>query len=167
MVARFCLLLCALALAACGSQEPAGEPATRLETASRYDIDPATGSVSAAHTDPEGVVTRLEAGANLPAALPEPFIVYPRAEVLHNTRVEQADARLVYLDFETADPPGEVIAFYRELAAHAGIAPNVVVRGSKSTTLGGENKALQLTFSINARREGEVTQAQLVVGKGF
>jgi len=167
MVARFCLPLCALALAACGSQQPEGEPATRLETAGRYDIDPATGSVSAEHIDPEGVVTRLEAGANLPAALPEPFTVYPGAEVLHNTRVERADARLVYLDFETVDPPDEVIAFYRELVATAGIAPNVEVAGSDSATLGGENAALQLTFSINARREGDVTQAQLVVGKGF
>ncbi|MDG6078652.1 hypothetical protein E3U23_05525 [Erythrobacter litoralis] len=167
MVARFCLPLCALALTACGSQEPEGEPATRLETAGRYDIDPATGSVSAEHVDPEGVVTRLKAGENLPAALPEPFVAYPGAEVLHNTRVEQADARLVYLDFETVDTPREVIAFYRELAAAAGITPNVDVPGSESLTLGGENAALQLTFSINARREGNVTQAQLVVGKGF
>ena len=167
MVARFCLLLSTLALPACGSQEPEGETPARLETPSRYDIDPATGAVSAEHVDPEGLVTRLEAGASLPAALPEPFTVYPGAEVLHNTRVEQADARLVYLDFETDDPPGEVIAFYRDLAAAAGIAPNVEVAGSDSITLGGENSALQLTFSINARRDNDVTQAQLVVGDGF
>lgn len=169
MVARLLLLssLCAFALTACGAQESESRQETRLEAAGRYDIDPATGSVSAEHTDADGMITRLEAGGRLPVALPEPFTLFPGAEVLHNTRVEQADARLVYLDFTTDKQVADVVAFYRAEAMRAGIATHVDIGGSDIRTLGGENLALQLRFSLTARREGAVTTAQLVVGRGF
>lgn len=169
MVARF-LILCAplaLALAGCGSQQPAADGQTRLDTAGRYDVDPETGAVSAEHTDADGMTTRLEAGERLAVALPEPFTLFPGAEVVHNTRVEQADSRLVYLDFTTGEPVAEVIAFYRTQAGRAGMATHIDIEGKDSRTLGGENMGVQLRFSLTARREGPLTRAQLVVGKGF
>ncbi len=173
MACRFPLLLplCALALVACGSQEPGEDPAatqqSRLGQPARYDIDPATGAVSAEHTDAQGTTTRLAAGERLPVALPEPFTAFPDAEIVHNTRVEQGDGRLVYLDFATGAPVDAVTDFYRGQARKAGIVPHIDIEGQDNRTLGGENRALQLRFSLTARRDGPLTKAQLVVGKAF
>ena len=170
MRAHFLSAILVCGIAACGPAEPSDtETSASVSEAAtnRYDIDPATGQVTAEHTNEAGITTRLEAGERLPVALPEPFVLFPGAAVTHNTRVEQADARLVYLDFESRAPIAEVARFYRHAARAAGIAPHVDITGDGRQTIAGENAALRLTFSLALRKEGELTRGQLVVGKGF
>ena len=140
---------------------------TQKSTGNAFVIDPATGSVSARHTDPDGATIQLEAGADLPVALPEPFTAMPDAEILQNTRVEKGTARLVYLDFTTDRPVDDVIAFYRGQAGGGGIVTLVDIAGDDNHTLAGENGGLALEFSISARRSAGRTHGQLVVSKGI
>ena len=58
------------------------------------------------------------------------------------------------------------MTYYREQAASAGIDVATSLDSGPMTMIGGEN-ADGTSFSFTATREGEVTRAQLSIGRGL
>ena len=165
------LFVSTLLLSACSSSEE-GDEATDSDTEAAealgsYDIDPESGEVRATHTDEAGVTTTMRAGKKVPPDLPEPFLPYPDAEIVSTTRVDQDSGVFVALDFTTSDQREQVVAYYREQALDAGIAPEVEITGEDATTLGGENRSRGISFTLNVSGEAGRTRAQLSVASGF
>ena len=77
-----------------------------------------------------------------------------------------AFALLVLLTLESAAQPADMVAYYREQAASAGIDVATSLDSGPMTMIGGEN-ADGTSFSFTATREGEVTRAQLSIGRGL
>ncbi len=159
----------AAALAGCsGEGSPVTQESAEPEDAPRgsYAIDSETGETRARHTDTDGTTTTLRSGEKVPVALPAGFSLYPGATVTNNTRVEQADGLLVLLNFESAAMPEDIARFYRTQAEAAGIEVGTSLQSGPMTMIGGESGA-GTSFSFTATRKGEVTQAQLSVGRGL
>lgn len=165
------LWLPVLLLSACDDADKDGRlndgGSENVEPVGSYDIDPASGEVRATHTDVGGVTTTMRAGKDVPPDLPEPFLLYPGAQVTGTTRVDQGDGAFVTLDFTTSDERARVVEYYREQALEAGIDPEVEIRGTNATTLGGENRGEGISFTLSVTREASVTEAQLSVARGF
>ena len=158
----------ALAVGACGGEaENAGENGgDGAEPRGSYDIDAETGETRARHTGDDGTVTTMRSGERVPVELPAGFALYPGARVTNNTRVEQAAGVLVLLTLESAARPADMVTYYREQAASAGIDVATSLDSGPMTMIGGEN-ADGTSFSFTATREGEVTRAQLSIGRGL
>ena len=73
---------------------------------------------------------------------------------------------LVLLTLESAAQPADMVTYYREQAASAGIDVATSLDSGPMTMIGGEN-ADGTSFSFTATREGEVTRAQLSIGRGL
>lgn len=167
------LWLSALLLSACNSADNIGNADKNegdndnIEPVGSYDIDPASGEVRATHTDANGVTTTMRAGKDVPPDLPEPFLLYPGAQVTGTTRVDHGEGAFVTLDFTTSDERAQVVEYYREQALEAGIDPEVEIDGTNATTLGGENREDGISFTLSVTKEGSMTEAQLSVARGF
>ena len=159
----------ALAIAGCSSESADTDSAdAEEEVAARgsYDIDATTGETRASYTDDEGTTTTMRSGEKVPVALPAGFKVFPGAKVTNNTRVEQADGLLVLLNLESEATPDEMVAFYRGQAEAAGIEVATTLTSGPMTMIGGEDGD-GTSFSFTATREGDVTEAQLSLGRGL
>ena len=161
-------LLAALSLAACEVREADDQSADtpgQVEPVGGYAIDPETGEISATHTGEGGAVTRMRAGADVPVQLPDGFTLYPGAEVIDNTRVEQADSELVVLRFVSAATQSQLIDFYREQAGAAGVTLDIDVGRGDARTVAGRG-ADGRTVSLVVTRGSELTRAQLSLARG-
>ena len=162
--------IAALSLAGCGTENRGGENPTAAEeeTAARgsYDIDAATGETRARYTDDDGTTTTMRSGESVPVALPAGFAVYPGARIVNNTRVEQAGGLLVLLDLESEAPLEDMVSYYRKQAEAAGVEVATSIQSGPMTMIGGEASD-GTSFSFTATREGEVTTAQLSIGRGL
>ena len=157
----------ALALAGCGGEGADAENGEEVAAPrGSYAIDAESGETRARHTDADGTTTTLRAGKAVPVVLPEGFALYPGARVTNNTRVEQADGLLVLLDFEVEARPEDVTGFYRQQAEAAGIDVATALENGPMRMIGGES-ADGTSFSFTATRKGEVTSAQLSIGRGL
>ena len=159
----------AIAIAGCSSESAdteAAEPEEEVATRGSYDIDATTGETRASYTDDEGTTTTMRSGEKVPVSLPAGFAVYPGARVTNNTRVEQADGLLVLLNLESEATPDEMVAFYRKQAEAAGIDVETTLTTGPMTMIGGEDGD-GTSFSFTATREGDVTEAQLSLGRGL
>ncbi len=158
----------ALAVGACGGEaENAGENGGECgEPRGFSDMVSEAGETRARHTGDDGTVTTMRSGERVPVELPAGFALYPGARVTNNTRVEQAAGVLVLLTLESAAQPADMVAYYREQAASAGIDVATSLDSGPMTMIGGEN-ADGTSFSFTATREGEVTRAQLSIGRGL
>lgn len=168
--ALFLLLLPILALTACKKASDEGETNPSVETTEpigTYDIDPESGEIRATHTDAAGVTTTMSAGESVEARFPEPFTLYPGANITNTTRVEQGEGAFVTVEFTTSDAREEVVAFYRGQARQAGIDPDIEVSGGATTTLGGENTKKEMRFALQVTSVSALSEGQLTVARGF
>lgn len=169
----FALLIGLAALLTVCSQYRVGEP-TRIARArdngadiGTYAVDPEDGAITASNIDGSGVATILRSGKTVPAVLPLPFRLYPEAQVLHTTSVEQGEGRYITVDFITPDDRATVLGFYRQQAARAGIDTQIDVPGDVITTIGGRSADGSSHFSLRAADKDEQTLASLTIVTGF
>ncbi len=126
-------------LAACGS-EP--EPAEAAPEA------PAAAVATADTSDP----------------LPGGFTPYPGAQQVSRTSINQNGGSYTLLAQQAAATPEEMVAFYREQAAAAGIAISLEASANGMHQIGGE-AASGLNFSFTASSAGEGTSTTLAIGQ--
>lgn len=151
-----------LLLAACGS-EPSGGDEDR--TVAHYTVDESSGEVSAALETAEGTAT-MRSGADVPVELPRGFSIFPGADVVSSTVVEQADANGALVTMESDASPEEMVAFYRKQAEAAGAEIDLNMSTDMMQMIGGDAQD-GATFSFTATRKGDRTTAQLMVGEAF
>ncbi|HEV2818647.1 MAG TPA: hypothetical protein VGW40_15665 [Allosphingosinicella sp.] len=147
-----------LALAACGR---GGDEANR-QAAPGAAQPPANITV----TTPEGRA-EVRTGGAAPGAIAAGIPAYPGATVAGTVDVTGASAEGTghVVAFTTADPPAQVIGFYRQAAEAAGyrvaqqmnMGPTAMLTAAR-----GESEGVTVT----ATRAGGTTQVQLVVGQG-
>ena len=158
------LLPFALAVTACQkAEEGEGDRVEAAEPMGRYDIDPESGEVSATHTDAGGVTTTLRAGDRVDPRYPEPFTVYPGAEVTNTTLVDRGEGTAVTIEFSTVDEREDVVRFYRDQARQAGIEPHIEVAAGPTTTLGGTSEDGEMRFALQVTQMSPLTEGQLSV----
>ena len=87
-------------------------------------------------------------------------------KIVNNTRVEQAGGLLVLLDLESEAPLEDMVSYYRKQAEAAGVDVATSIQSGPMTMIGGEASD-GTSFSFTATREGEVTTAQLSIGRGL
>lgn len=158
------LLPFALVLTACQNTDDGDADAVETaEPMGRYDIDPASGEVRATHTDAAGVTTTMRAGDRVDPRYPEPFTIYPGAQVTNTTLVDQGRGTAVTVEFATVDARDDVIQFYREQAREADIEPDIEVAAGPTTTLGGTSKDGEMRFALQVTQMSPLTEGQLSV----
>ncbi|MEL6237340.1 MAG: hypothetical protein AAFQ90_01975 [Pseudomonadota bacterium] len=151
-----------LALAGCGA-ETSGTLTGEDGEEGDYTINRETGETTATIKTDEGTVT-MRSGADVPVELPAGFTVYPGAEVVSNTVVNQGKGSGVLLNMSSADSAQKVAAFYKAQAEKAGIKIEMEMSVNEGQIIGGQS-AEGLTFSIMATPEGAGTSAQLTIGR--
>lgn len=130
-----------------------------------YDFDNETGETRASYRNDDGTTTTMRSGEAVPVDLPAGFTLYPAANVVNNTRVQQPDGAMVLLNLESADQASELVGFYRKQAEQAGITVDLELDTGPMTMIGGQGKD-GTSFSFTATRDEEITRAQLSVGNG-
>ncbi|MEX0342380.1 MAG: hypothetical protein AB3N06_07325 [Erythrobacter sp.] len=158
-----------LAITACGAQtsDKAGvDEEGDSDPRGTYDIDRETGETSARYVDEAGTTTTMRSGQKVPVSLPQNFTVFPGATVTNNTRVERAGGQLVLLALESEATPDEMIAHYRAQAEAAGIDVAMALETGATQMIGGERPD-GTSFSFTAKREEDLTEAQLSIGRGL
>ncbi len=151
----------ALILAACGS-ETSGTFEGEDGEVGEYTIDESTGETTATITTEEGTMT-MRSGSDVPVDLPGGFTVYPGAEVVSNTVVNQGQGSGNLVTMTSPDSPQEVAAYYKSQAEAAGITIQMEMATNGMQMIGGESQD-GLTFSVMASPADEGTSAQLTVG---
>ena len=115
-------------LVAC-RDEPEGEPP------GRYDIDTATGSVTASARFDGGEAT-MRTGPFLAETLPLEMPIMPDAALFEATHVTATNGiRRALLKLSTDATPQEAVSFYRAAAADAGLSPAIDLDGPDGATL--------------------------------
>ncbi|MBN2081636.1 hypothetical protein JW859_05435 [bacterium] len=100
--------------------ERIAERAMERATGEKVDIDVnQDGGATITHTE-DGSVTTLGADAKLPAGWPAEVPVYPGAELIAATEVNEEGNQGFHLGLKTADSGEDVLAFYRDKMAAAG-----------------------------------------------
>ena len=155
-------LALSILLAACGSQETGTFTGDDGETG-QYTIDTQTGETTATIETDDGTAT-LRSGANVPVDLPAGFTVYPGAEIVSNTVVQQGEGSGSLVTMSTSASPAEVAAHYKAEAEAAGVAIQMEMATNGAQIVGGESED-GLTFSIIASPSEDGTTAQLTVGR--
>ena len=148
-------------LSACGSQE-SGSFTSEDGESGEYTIDTETGETTATIKTDEGTAT-MRSGSNVPVELPAGFSVYPGAQVLTNTIVNQAAGSGALVTMMSDDSPDAIAAFYKQQAVDAGIEIQMEMATNGGQILGGQS-ADGLTFSMIASPSGDGTTVQLTVG---
>jgi hypothetical protein len=152
-----------LALAACGSQSSGTIEGEDGETG-EYTIDNSTGEANFTVKTEDGTVT-MRSGSDVPVDLPGGFTVYPGADVVSNTMVNQGQGTGNLVTITSPDSPQDVVAYYKSQAEAAGITIQMEMATNGMQMIGGESED-GLTFSVMASPAEEGTSAQLTVGTG-
>ena len=152
----------ALALAACGSETSGTFEGEDGETG-EYTIDTATGEASATIETEDGTFT-MRSGSDVPIDLPDGFSVYPGAEIVTNTVVNQSEGSGTLVTMNSADSPAKIKAFYKAQAEAAGVTIQMDMTTNGMEMVGGEAPD-GLTFSAMIMPEGEGSTVQLTVGR--
>ncbi|MCP9222692.1 hypothetical protein MKP08_08035 [Erythrobacter sp. LQ02-29] len=144
--------LAALLCAACGDE-------------AHHSVDPASEEVQVQIPTREGRAT-MRSGPQVAPRLPLGFTIVPNARVVHATDVKRADRKGSLVALESGDSPVELARFYRQEAEAAGLAISYSLGDEGRQTLVGEG-AKGRSFSLSARREGDLTRAELFVSDGL
>lgn len=163
-------LLC-IHLTACGMSESERAEQQRLEQNAAPDSfgpHSESGEIRARHTDSEGVTTTLRTGQRVVAALPEPFTLYPGADLIGTTVVEHGKSgKAVTVDFTTKDARDAVLDHYRQQARTAQIDPAIDINADNAATLAGRSADGTLRFTLHLSRENDLTRGQLSVSRAL
>lgn len=152
----------AMTLSACGSDDTSGTFSTEDGEGS-YSIDADGGDVNIEASNDDGDFS-LVIGEGLVADLPQGFSTYPGAEIISKIEVNQDDGAGVIVVMQSDDTPEELADFYLEQAKDAGFKIELEMNAGGSRIIGGETDDGQV-FNFNASaNDGEVTNAQLMVG---
>ena len=152
-----------LTLSACSSEETYTLEGEDGETG-EFTIDSDSGEANFSIKTEDGTMV-MRSGSDVPVDLPGGFKVYPGAEVISNTTVNQASGSGSLVTMSSSDSPEEVAAYYKSQAESAGITIQMEMATNGMKMIGGESED-GLTFSIMASPEGEGTSAQRTVGSG-
>lgn len=156
--------VCALTLAACGS-ETSGDFTTEDGETGEYTIDSESGE-SSLTVETEGGVVSMRSGAEVPVDLPAGFSLMDGLEVVTNSVVEQAEGRGSLITFQTELAPEAIIEYYRGEVEAAGVEVQIDASVNEGKMLAGENSESGLTFSVTAYPSDEGTTGQLIIGQG-
>lgn len=163
----FGLLASAMLLPACerapssdDAEPPRPDPSASAED---YRYDPESRRVVARHTDSEGAVVSLSSGEDVPVLLPEPFLLFPDAEVTNTTQIARGDGRIATVDFVTSESRADVVKFYREIANRAGIDPDTAIDGDTASTLAGSTPDGETRFALSLQDASGRVRGQLTV----
>lgn len=158
---RFVLIGGAALLASCGGDSGTIETEDGEVT---YDIDSSGENSEFRMTGEDGEEVVINTGSDVNVDLPGGFTLYPGAEVISSTTVNQTDGSGSMVVMRSSGSPDEVASFYRQQAEAAGIEIAMEINSNGSKLIGGEG-ADGLTFSLNATPDGNGTTAQLVLGR--
>lgn len=150
----------ALLLAGCGDSD-SGTIETEDGTV-EYDAGQSGGEAQIRFTDKDGNETVINSGTDVAANLPDGFTVYPGAQVVSGTVVNEAEGRGSMTVMTSSDTPQQMAAHFRRQAEAAGFAIELEMTGSDTVTIGGE-AADGRAFTFNGGRSGEVTTGMLMV----
>ncbi|WAT18875.1 hypothetical protein OZN62_04710 [Aurantiacibacter sp. MUD11] len=150
-----------LLLAGCGSESGTIDTEDGEVT---YEVDRDGENAEYRMTNEDGDEVVINSGSDVAVSLPDGFSLYPGAQVITNTTVNQADGSGSMVVMRSDDTPDEMAAYYRRQAEGAGVEIQMEMSSNGSKLIGGEGPD-GLTFSFNATPDPEGTTAQLVVGR--
>ncbi len=156
----------ALLLAGCGGPDSEGTFETADGGEGTYAVDSDGNETTIDIMGDDGERVTINNGANLDAALPDGYSIYPGAEIITSTTISQADGQGVMILMQSGDSPQDLVEFYRRQAEAAGVEIQMDANINGSSMIGGETGDGG-TFSFNASPTDEGSSGQLIVGQGL
>lgn len=153
----------AILLAACGGPDE-GSYETEGGTTVDYDIDNSGGDPEIRSSGENGEGLVINSGSDVEVDLPDGFSIYPDAEVVSTTTMNQPDGQGSLVIMLSDSSPQQMVTFYRRQAEAAGIEIGMEMNSNGNLMIAGESDEGG-TFSFNASSSGEGTTGQLVVGQ--
>jgi hypothetical protein len=102
-------------------------------------------------------------GADLAVDMPKGYTLYPGANVITKSNVDQGDSTALVLVMSSKDSPEKLASFYRKQAEAAGVEFSMENTSEGAQTLMGKGPD-DTVFSLSALADGSGTTAQLTVG---
>ncbi len=152
-------------LAACGGSDEGTIETEDGETVA-YEVDRDGGDTSMRITGEDGQEMVINSGTSSAVDLPDGYSLYPGADVVSTTTMNQGDGQGALVIMQSDSTPQDIIAFYRRQAEATGVRIQMEMTTNGSMMIGGEGEDGQ-TFSFNASGTEGTTTGQLVVGQGL
>jgi len=150
------LAIASLGIAGCGESGPRAEATGSTEAASEPPTPPASLTDAGDAAAAEAAAAPADNGAD-----PAFTETYPGARVEQATRGEAGGADGGLVVFTTDAPAEDVIAFYRDRAETAGLAPTMAMTQGDTHAYGAAHPQTGTTLSVVASPDGERTSVQL------
>ena len=140
-----------LLLAACNSSDTGASPDGGDDTQVRVNGD-----------DGKEALT-VSVGADLAVDMPKGYTLYPGANVITKSNVDQGDSTALVVVMSSKDSPEKLASFYRKQAEAAGVEFSMEDTSEGAQTLMGKGPD-DTVFSLSALADESGTTAQLTVG---
>lgn len=153
-----------LLLAACGPDQSGSITTDDGEV--NYEVDQDGEETSIQITGPDGTEMSMNIGSDSDVDLLPGFTIYPGAEVISNTVINQNDGQGILVSLKSSDSVEDMVSHYRQQAEAAGVAIAMEMKTGEMQMVGGESEG-GLTFSFTATPAEGGSSGQLMLGLGL